>query len=118
MLATKDLKCGGCGHLWRGLWDTHGEGRGGDLRCPKCGSGIVRLVTQKIEPPKTAPRMDSANYFEVMVVGEMVYFHCPWQEDHTVMPRGQALNLAAWLALMADPTGKEFERIGKEIQNT
>lgn len=38
--------------------------------------------------------------------------------DHVQMCKAEAVNLAAWLRLIADPEGREFERLVEEIRGS
>jgi hypothetical protein len=58
---------------------------------------------------------DSGNQFEVVpkAGGQVLRVTYPFPYRFT---KAEALNLAAWLRVIADPDGKEFERLAKEIQ--
>ena len=60
--------------------------------------------------------MDSSNQFIVgaNARGEISIQRAPIG----AMRRDEALNLAAWLRVLADPEGKEFERIVEEIEKS
>lgn len=66
--------------------------------------------------------MDSANNFNVVRIGglrtgEGIRFQ-PFalSEELCHLSRDSALNLAVWLALMADPEGHDFVRLYNEIK--
>ena len=69
--------------------------------------------------------IESGNVFNVVPEGqEQVCFstspdgmfeNIPWASARISLPRELAVNLAVWLALIADPSGEQFNRIGKEI---
>jgi hypothetical protein len=63
--------------------------------------------------PPFAP-VDSANLFAVglQVNGQI----CIQRPVEKVLDRAYALNLAAWLRVIADPEGREFERLVEEIE--
>jgi hypothetical protein len=59
-------------------------------------------------------RLDSCNYFGVGVQGDrIVLLHWPIQKgiQSPVMTRNEALVLAAWLAVLADPGREKFRRL-------
>lgn len=64
---------------------------------------------------------DAANYFGVGVPGDL-----PGQGNGSIvvlafarrLTRKGAVNLAAWLSVLADPEGKEFGRLVEEIKRT
>lgn len=68
--------------------------------------------------------MDSGNHFNVRVIdGKICFSIIQDVEGKTHELRGEfdpglALNLAAWLALLADPPGHEFCRLYNEIKKT
>lgn len=70
----------------------------------------------KISPP------DSANHFEVgrMAAGEIVINRVNvggYKTKIGLSPR-QALNLAAWLSVIADPSGEELPRLIGQIKKS
>jgi hypothetical protein len=50
---------------------------------------------------------DPSNMFLVGITGDKVVIMVPAPQSLT---KAQALNLAAWLSLLADPGGKEFKK--------
>ena len=60
-------------------------------------------------------RPDSSNQFCVSWQKDMILI---LRDLPPVMTPEQAINLAAWLCCLADPTGERFAGILKEIQNT
>ena len=63
--------------------------------------------------PHPAP-VDSSNVFAVgLSRNERVVINCPVVRN---MDRATALNLAAWIRVIADPGGQEFERLVEEIE--
>lgn len=84
-------------------------GGGGEEGKPK------RLPDPETPAPAPVPKPDSSNQFAVGVLGKLFVINMPVPRP---MTREQALNLAAWLAVLVDPDGKEFERLVKEIKNT
>jgi len=76
---------------------------------PDPADGIRRSLPQVKRP------LDSANHFGVAVSGEqfgIMKMPVRW------LARDEAINLAAWLRALADPDGKEFNRVLAEIQKT
>jgi len=79
-------------------------------------------------------RLDSSNQFQVLPVAadndgwlveqthglkpEKLYVHNIMVKQPLVFEREEALNLAAWLSVLADPVGKDFERLVQEIKKT
>jgi len=59
---------------------------------------------------------DSGNHFEVVRVGEVIEIRRLLSPCKQVVlsPQG-ALNLAAWLAALADPEGKQFWRMFNQV---
>ncbi|HMP83234.1 MAG TPA: hypothetical protein PKA41_11085 [Verrucomicrobiota bacterium] len=76
-----------------------------------------------VNPPLTPPRRgtgDTSNWFYVRgVPGKPGVF---FFETNTaasilcVVTRAEALNLAAWLAVLADPDGTKFDRIREAVR--
>ena len=66
-----------------------------------------------------ALELDTSNQFEVIPEssGDICFrpgsVHLP-----CTLTRGQALNLAAWLSLIADPVGVDFCKLYNEIKRT
>ena len=59
--------------------------------------------------------LDTANHFMVAGQGDdLVIIQLPIGR----LKKDRALNLAAWLVALADPEGKEFERVLEAIRNT
>lgn len=61
------------------------------------------------------PAMDSSNRSWVGVRGDgaiCVSYAKP------IMSRAEAINLAAWLAVLADPVGEDFARMVREIKQS
>jgi hypothetical protein len=66
----------------------------------------------RCEFPGMKRPLDSGNHFGVAASGEqfgIMKMPVRW------LARDEAINLAAWLMVMADPTGEAFERVVKEI---
>lgn len=76
--------------------------------------------------------MDSGNHFNVRRNGDEIWFSL-WQDFNdksleiaigtkspltVTMDAEAAVNLAAWLALLSDPGGREFCRMYNEIKNS
>ena len=64
-------------------------------------------------------RRDTSNRFGVGVRGDKVVISAfQWSTKllSAELSKDQALNLAAWLAVLADPEGKDFQRIIEEIK--
>lgn len=78
-------------------------------------SKLKRLPDPATPAPAPVPKPDSSNQFAVGALGKLFVINMPVPRP---MTREQALNLAAWLAVLVDPDGKEFERLVKEIKNT
>lgn len=58
---------------------------------------------------------DTSNFFGVGGQGDfLVITKLPMGR----LPKAQAINLAAWLRVLADPEGKEFDRVVAEIKKT
>ena len=69
----------------------------------------------RCEFPYLKRPLDTANHFGVAASGEqfgIMKMPVRW------LARDEAINLAAWLMVTADPTGKEFERVVKAIVKT
>lgn len=66
--------------------------------------------------PENPSVKDSANHFRVCGRGDGMIGVYALPVKH--LTKGQAINLAAWLVAMADPEGKEFERVLEEIKKT
>jgi hypothetical protein len=62
--------------------------------------------------------LDSSNQFFVGVNGDVLVILRPVPSHPRGLTREQALNLAAWLSLLADPDGKEFDRMREAIKQT
>jgi hypothetical protein len=60
--------------------------------------------------------IDSANHFSVRREGELVLVSNILVHDYLRLSKWEALNLAAWLALLADPEGQEFCRLYNDIK--
>jgi hypothetical protein len=59
---------------------------------------------------------DISNRFLVGYKGEWL---CILQPPTTIpIPREDALNLAAWIVCLADPSGKDFQRVVEAIKNS
>ena len=65
--------------------------------------------------PENPDVTDSSNAFCVCARGDGAIGVYALPLKH--LSKAQALNLAAWLAVIADPEGKEFERVVKEIRS-
>lgn len=63
--------------------------------------------------PFDTSNFDTSNHFGVCV--DVVRGLILVNEWHRVTTRDEALVLAAWIRVLADPEGKEFERVVKEI---
>jgi hypothetical protein len=63
-----------------------------------------------------AGKGDSSNQFAVGVRsdGRIFIYKVPMKH----LTKAEALNLAAWLCVLADPEGAEFERLVKAIKST
>lgn len=72
----------------------------------------VSLVSSPQSP------VDTANHFLVGDNGSEISFMPFANIVRCRISRPQAINLAAWLAVLADPDGKEFERVLREIRKT
>lgn len=67
--------------------------------------------------------MDSSNQFAVcklseeatLIAGKLALAYDSTKGGY-VLTNARALNLAAWLANIADPEGKEFDRLREEIK--
>ncbi len=131
---SRQLRCNGCQKDFSQLLPFGCTVVPSGIRCPKCGSASVKLAghareaTHAVEEhAQRRTHWDTGNLFEVLAVGDGgiqfrsspagLFEGLPWAQAQIQVPRELALNLAAWLALLADPTGKEFERIGEEIKN-
>jgi|SRR6185312_7522700 len=69
----------------------------------------------RCEFPNLKRPLDSANHFGVAADGEQLgIMRIPvrW------LARDEAINLAAWLVVVADPERKEFERLFSEIKKS
>lgn len=82
-------------------------------------------VRPSCKPSETPPApadgtkaTDTSNMFAVGVpgTGGIVIMQPPLPCQ--IITKAQALNLAAWLSVLADPDGKEFARIVQAIKNT
>lgn len=63
--------------------------------------------------------LDSSNRFAVGSRGGSIVIQClPGVIGRPVLDRASAINLAAWLMLLADPTGCEFQQMVREIKNS
>lgn len=71
-----------------------------------CAEQFVRALERKPKP------LDSSNQFFVGVSGDRVVIQ---RNPVGYLRKEEAINLAAWLMLLADPDGKKFERVVKEI---
>lgn len=67
---------------------------------------------QKLKPLCPAAKVDSGNWFLVGGRGDEIVI---LRQPTGTLTKAEAVNLAAWLMVMADPTGEEFERVVKEI---
>lgn len=79
-------------------------------------SGPEKKPEQKSVAGIHCPPGDTSNQFFVGAVGgkdmiTIVSLRCQ-------MTKAQAINLAAWLIVLADPAGEEFERVVNEIKKT
>lgn len=79
-----------------------------------------REILGKLEPrmrpaPSGTGPIDSSNQFGVGVRGDGKVIITLY--GIALTPEG-ALNLAAWLSVLADPGGERFERLVQEIKNT
>jgi hypothetical protein len=61
------------------------------------------------------PVPDTSNQFAVGARGEYVVILRP-PNTWAALSKAEAINLAAWLAVLADPDGKEFARVIGEIK--
>lgn len=85
---------------------------------PGGGPGQDPAPTPKAIIPTPVPAVDTANHFLVGAQGETLVILNPPGRPIT---RREALNLAAWLVVLADvvqpdPDGKEFARLVAEIR--
>jgi|GEM_PF-4653019 len=87
---------------------------------------MINFADEPAGPEKTHPlanlpslaekTLDTSNQFLVGAV--------PGKDMITIISMGarltkaQAVNLAAWLKVIADPDGKEFDRVEEEIKKT
>jgi hypothetical protein len=66
--------------------------------------------------------LDTSNEFAVAARGERILVMCLAKRLPMVdlgpleLSRAQALVLSAWLAVLADPGGREFERVRRDIE--
>ena len=60
-------------------------------------------------------KADTSNQFSVGAYGGRALQICDAARLLHPISRAQAINLAAWLMVLADPTGEEFHRVLKEI---
>ena len=89
---------------------SHQEQPGGPER-ERTGSPKPKVESPK---PKAMGAIDSANHFEVVKTPSGVAIkNAPLCRQ--VLSKDQAVSLAAWLMVLADPTGEQFERVVKEI---
>jgi hypothetical protein len=64
-------------------------------------------------------KQDTSNQFGVGVAGNgELRIHWQPTEAPIRLSREQALNLGAWLLVLADPEGKKSERLMKQIRST
>lgn len=61
---------------------------------------------------------DSSNQFVVRASDSDIFFNPFPNRTPCKLSKAQAINLAAWLMLIADPTGEEFQRVVKQIVKT
>ena len=59
--------------------------------------------------------LDSANWFNVRSKNDHILFDS-WPFKIGSLSRNEALNLAAWLSAIADPTGRDVSRLVNEIK--
>lgn len=88
------------------------EHPGGGLGQDPAPKNFTPAGCARCEFPHLKRPLDSANHFGVGATGEqfgIMRIPVRW------LARDEAINLAAWLMVTADPTGEYFERLVKEI---
>lgn len=110
----KRLRCGFCGHEWRALWDMGSHLQTAAVKtCPQCRQPAARLASTELF---------EENAFEVRIDPEGdVMFSIPGLRGterlalDATLPRDYAINLAAWLAKVADADG-DFRELCERIK--
>jgi DNA-directed RNA polymerase subunit RPC12/RpoP len=117
-MLQKTLRCGFCGHEWEGLWDVESSLQADSITaCPQCSS-------LRGKPKIFGEPADTDNYFAVGFDDDAgaAEFQIPGLHGDKVfrlqgtLPKEMALNLAAWLVRVTDPTGEDFQRLYEEIK--
>lgn len=123
-MIARTLRCGFCGHEWDGLWDAASSMRPDMIvTCPKCKS-------LRGKPKAFGAPADTDNYFAVGLDSiedgvngrDGATFNIPGTNGNRVfrlqgtLPRDMALNFAAWLVRVCDPSGEDFQRLYEEIR--
>lgn len=67
------------------------------------------------QPAKQKAPIDTSNEFMIGASADTIVLHAPIPH---VLSRDQAIRLAAWLAVLADPQGEQFNRTLQAIRES